>query len=188
MLPRSFESPPRALATPIQLLVTTTQVYNFPPGPPFRAKITVQDGGNSGASSAANLGAGGNGGNASISWRTIDPSVPVTITIGAGGVGPTAGTSLPSNAGGASSFAPRGGTALSSANGDLLFAGGVSPNHTISAGLGGGDGGQSLMAPLSPFGLAGVSYGGGGGGGNTGAAGPNGAPGAILIEYLGPGV
>lgn len=190
MFTKSFETVQKAPTAPPKLSLTTSQVVNHPPGV-SRAKVTIQNGGSSGGTSAGGYGAGGTGGDCAIYWVDVDPAVPWTVVIGAGGVGPLAGTSSASNPGGASSVTPRGlaayTTAAAIAAGMLMIPGGTAMEFSVSGGQALPGGGNSMFATPVATGSAANGYGGGGGGGNTGAAGPNGTAGLVLIEYIAPG-
>jgi hypothetical protein len=162
------------------VVLTTTQTWQ-PPAGVTRARRTISDGGYSGGTGTGSPGNGGQGGNASISWITVDPAVTYTATIGAGGVAAGAGTNSSPAAGGASSLSGSGLTTQTSANGDVLVPGGRAPSSGNSGGLNSYFGGASLLACNSNG--AGTGYGGGGAGAAAGAAGNNGAAGVIIIEY-----
>lgn len=185
-----FETVQKAAFQSPKLTLTTSQVVNHPPGV-SRAKVTIQDGGASGGTSTGAYGTGGVGGDAAIYWVDVDPTVPWTVVIGAGGIGPIAVTSLPSNAGGVTTITPRGQATYSTANavaaGALKIPGGTAMCFNVSGGVAMPGGGSSLFAMQVALATSATGYGGGGGGGNTNLAGPNGFQGIVIIEYIAPG-
>jgi hypothetical protein len=165
------------------VVIRSTQTWTPPIGI-TKAKITVIDGGQSGATTNVGGGtaktSGGKGGDASISIRTVSSLVAYTAAVGLGGSAPAAFTTT-QNAGGASSFSGTGLTTLTSANGDINVPGGVS---TVSGGSSSNlTGGTSLLAMTPLPGVTGVAIGQGGGGSVDTQAGFAGATGAIIIEY-----
>ncbi|MES2787666.1 MAG: hypothetical protein V4684_19525 [Pseudomonadota bacterium] len=141
-------------------------------------KVTVQDGGYSGATNAGVSTAASNGGAAGWRLLWLVAGVTYTATIGAAGAINGAGTSLPSTAGGATSFSGSGITTLTSANAYFKAPGG----RAVSI-VGSGTSGDSLMSPSDcNTGNATNGYGIGSGSTGTGAAGSAGRPGAVLIE------
>jgi len=162
------------------IVITTTQTWQPPPGV-TRVKRTIVDGGNSGGTSNSGPSNGGQGGNASVAYITVNPAVTYTATIGAAGVAAGAGTNTSQSAGGATSLSGTGLTTQTSANGDLIIPGGQPPVAAISGGLAPYLGGASLLATNSSG--VGNGYGGGGAGAAQGAAGNNGSKGAMIIEY-----
>lgn len=190
MFVKSFDAVQKAPTGAPRLTITTSQVVNHQAGV-TRAKVTIQNGGSSGATSAGGFGLGGTGGDCAIYWVDIDPALPWTVVIGAAGVGPAAGTTSASNPGGASSITVRGlavwNTASAIAAGMLMIPGGAAMEFTVSGGQAISGGGNSMFATPVASNTAGNGYGGGGGGANTGAVGPNGTAGLVIIEYISPG-
>lgn len=157
------------------VLATSTQSWT-PPAGVIKAEITVINGGWSSSTSTANPSAG-RGADASISVITVSSSVTYTATVGAGGLGPAAGTDITSQAGGNSSFSGTGITTLTTANGALKIPGG----GAISTGSSTPHGGGSLYCPTTTTGTPG--YGGGARSTSVGGAGINGGPGLVIIRY-----
>lgn len=160
------------------VVLTTTQTWT-PPAGKVKAEITIQDAGSSSAVNPGNGSYGGAGGKASISTIAIDPAVTYTATVGAGGVGPAAGSGAGSVAGGTSSFSGSGISTLTSSSGAIVVPGGSTWGSTNN---GPTVGGGSLLSPAVGFGSAG-GYGAGGFGTNGSLPGNSGQPGVIIIRY-----
>lgn len=155
------------------VVLRSTQSWSAPAGKTL-AKITVVDGGYSGAKKGSDATdgvstVGGRGGNVSVSIRAITPLAAYTATVGAGGVASTALSAASAQPGGTSSFSGPNFTTLTSSNGDINAAG-----MYASDSFGGGN----LLGP----GTSGIGHGGTGGNGYGGAGG-NGTAGAIIIEF-----
>lgn len=185
-----FETVQKAAFQSPKLTITTSQVVNHPPGV-SRAKVTISDGGQGGGTSAGGSGQGGIGADAAIYFVDVDPAIPWTVAIGAGGAGQGAGTSLAPTVGGATTVTPRGLTAYSTAGavaaGQIYLKGGTATCSQTSGGISFFNGGASLLATPSAQQAAGNGFGGGAGGGGTGSATLAGANGIVIIEYIAPG-
>jgi len=157
-------------------LATTTGTWVCPATGYY--KITVQDGGNSGATNSGISRPGASGGAAGVRLLLLTAGITYTRTVGAAGAINGAGTTLGETAGGASSFSGSGITTLTSSNATFKAAGG-SANGTT----GSGPNGASFMSPnSSSSGASTIGYGTGSGSTSAGAAGSAGMPGAVLIE------
>lgn len=182
MLPKEGIPRPKLPRTfPPFMLVAAATVLTFPHQ--VRAKITIQDGGAGGATNNATGSIdGGRGGDASVSWVTLQAGLPYSVVVGAGGAGNAAGTTLPSNAGGGTTLTPRNQPAMTSANGNLIMPGG-SPSLTTSNAGTSLAGGASFLSTQSRG--VGHNYGGGGSAGLAiGQASFAGATGCLLLEFL----
>ncbi|HQT75082.1 MAG: hypothetical protein B7Z59_06985 [Acidiphilium sp. 37-67-22] len=184
--------------------------FVVPPGV-TQAKVTVVGGGGGAGYHATMPGGGGGAGGTAIDIVTgLVPGQVVPVTVGAGGVAPSA----PANGGtgGASSFGSylsatgggggEGGTASLFATaggaggiglGARIVQGGAMGGDGIAVAGRGGDGGgpgsgRGASGPLPGFQATGFGGGGGGGGASVGAAptsspGGAGAPGIVIVEY-----
>jgi hypothetical protein len=141
-----------------------------------RAKVTLQDGGYSSSTSVGSSSVAGPGGDAGISWIDIVPGIPYIVNVGSGGIGPAGPTNLPQVAGGLSSIQAKNQPALTTANSLIKIPGGKAATNSQQTGCG------SL---LSQPGTVAQNYGGGAAPSSANANGNNGAPGCVLIEYVG---
>lgn len=175
--------PVRPKGAALVLIFTASQAaYNFPAWWK-RAKMTLVDGGSSGATVTTASGAiasGGSGGDSGINWIDITPDTPYSITAGAGATGAGAGTTLPSVAGSLSSVTPRGMSQITTSNSQLKVVGasGTGQLGANQVGLGGG----TLFATYTNS--SSHLYGGGGAGAPADAAARPGANGVVIFEYL----
>ena len=153
------------------VVMTSTGTWQ-PPAGITKARVTVQDGGQAGATNASAPTIGGRGGNAGVSVVTVDPAVTYTATVGSG-------ATISQQFGGASSFSGTGITTLTSSNAALKYPGGPSiPTPSTY----GDAGGSSLMSPAS-WASDGIGYGGGGSGAPAGGPARAGKQGVVIIEY-----
>ena len=180
---------------------TSSTTWTCPAGV-TKAKVTVVGGGGSAGNGVSQTGGGGGGGGAAIKVLTVVPATVYTVTIGAGGVGLSAGVgNTTGNAGGTSSFSggvittvsatggaggpssTAGGAGGVGSNGDLNISGGAGGAAAANSNVPPALGGSTVFAGNTPGGTAGNAYGGGSGGKYNNIGSPDGAAGVIVIEY-----
>ena len=194
-------------------VITTTSSFTVPAGKSL-LKITAVGGGASGATNGASNrnGAGGGGGGAAIVYVSVSEGDTVSITVGAGGAAPTAGTytngisggtttvtyaganiAVATGGGGGSSSNGAGGDGGIGTTGDVLLCGSgggatqYDPSGYLMTGFGGasgiGTGGAASAGTSNPTHIDGRNYGGGGMGCNGTNAAGSGGDGVVMIEY-----
>lgn len=162
-------------------VITSTQTWT-PPSPDIvKAEITVIDGGYGGGTTTNSAPNPSPGANAGISVVAVAYGVTYTAAIGAGGPGNAAGSALPGQAGGTSSFSGAGLTTVTTANAQLKRPGG--PALAIGAGSPNGYSGDSLLSPVTAIGTTPTGIGASAPAAAINAASQAGRPGGIIIRY-----
>ncbi len=185
-------------------LTAGTFTFTVPDGV-YRIKCRViGGGGGAGGSASAKSGGGGGAGGYAEGWIDVTPGQTITITVGAGGKGGTAGNfgvsgrlssvgGFMSASGGAYGDAGGGGTGAggfggAGTGGSVNSVGSDGSDGTTTGAVGAGAGGGSALGGSTRSGGSGrnsLSIGGGGSASYTTAAqsGGNGHAGAVILEY-----
>ncbi|SQC34205.1 glycine-rich domain-containing protein [Kluyvera cryocrescens] len=185
-------------------LTAGTFTFTVPDGV-YRIKCRViGGGGGAGGSASAKSGGGGGAGGYAEGWIDVTPGQTITITVGAGGQGGTAGNfgvsgglssvgGFMSASGGAYGDAGGGGTGAggfggAGTGGSVNSVGSDGSDGTTTGAVGAGAGGGSALGGSTRSGGSGrnsLSIGGGGSASYTTAAqsGGNGHAGAVILEY-----
>lgn len=163
------------------VVLTSTQTWT-PPSPDIvLAEITVIDGGYGGGTTTNSSPNPSPGANAGVSVVSVAYGVTYTATIGAGGPGNAAGTALPGQAGGTSSFSGAGLTTVTTAIAQLKRPGG--PGILPGGGSPSAYSGDSMLSPVTAVGVTPTGLGASAPPAATGAASIAGRPGAVIIRF-----